>query len=225
MRMDQLEREKIINSAKKLKEREINPDPFEDPFSDMTSDEKSKLLIEFKSMHESDRKVHESDRKQINNLMERLDKLIECQTSSPDYKALFEDAQKQIAELLKRISSLEELLKVKNTHIFGSKSQKGKAKKNDDTDDRQKDKDDFDGTPESINSGSLLQSDNSQSQEELEENSDKLEKESRLYRKGMEYRTMTADKSVCHHCDKSRLPEGAEVSPLAGERKNSLFFG
>src|SRR5574344_649409 len=218
MKMDQLEREKIINSAKKLREREINPDPFEDPFSDMTSEEKSKLLIEFMSMHES-------DRKQINNMMERLDKFMESQASSPDYKSLFEVSQKQNAELLKRISSLEELLKVKNTHIFGSKSQKGKAKKNDDTDDRQKDKDDFDGTPESINSGSLLQSDNSQSQEELEENSDKLEKESRLYRKGMEYRTMTADKSVCHHCDKSRLPEGAEVSPLAGERKNSLFFG
>lgn len=210
--MDQLEREKIINSAKKLREREINPDPLEDPFSDMTSEEKSKLLIEFKSMHESDRKVHESDRKQINNLMERLDKLIECQTSSPDYKALFEAAQKQIAELLKRISSLEELLKVKNTHIFGSKSQKGKTKKNDDTDDHQKNKDDFDGTSESIHHDSSSESENnSQSQGKQESRADKIEKESRLYRKGMEYRTMTADKSVCHHCDKSRLPEGAEV--------------
>lgn len=88
----------------------------------MICEEKTKLLIKFMSMHES-------DRKQINNLMERLDRFMESQFSSPDYKTLFEDAQKQIAELLKRISSLEELLKVKNTHILVLKAKKEKQRR------------------------------------------------------------------------------------------------
>lgn len=38
---------------------------------------------------------------------------------------------------------------------------------------------------------------------------EKLEKEFRYYRQGMEYRTMKADKTVCHRSDLNRLSEGA----------------
>ena len=184
----------------------------------MTSKEKSKLLIEFKSMHEAAmakqkaaEAEHESDRKMIESLLERLDKLVQNQASSADFKTLFESEQKRNAELLKRIDSLEALLKVRNANIFGSKSQKSKTSKVKDTGrDHQKDKDDFDGTPGSINQDTSSEESGKPVQEQSAGKADRMEKEMRLYRR-MEYRTMTADKSVSHRSDKSRLPEGAEI--------------
>ena len=115
-------------------------------------------------------------------------------------------------ELLKRIDSLEALLKVRNANLFGSNSQKGKSKKNDHTDKgHQKDKDDFDGTPGSINQNTSSEESGNPAEEQSVVKTDRMEKEMRLYRKEMEYRTMTADKSVCHRSDNSRLPEGAEI--------------
>lgn len=44
--MNELERMRLLSSARKLKEREDTPAPFEDPYSDMTPDEKSKMIME-----------------------------------------------------------------------------------------------------------------------------------------------------------------------------------
>lgn len=45
--MEDLERDKILASVYDLRDRELSPITFEDPFSDMNTDEKSKLLVEF----------------------------------------------------------------------------------------------------------------------------------------------------------------------------------
>lgn len=52
--MNELERMKQLSSARKLKEREETPAPFEDPYSDMTPDEKSKMIIALMAARERD---------------------------------------------------------------------------------------------------------------------------------------------------------------------------
>lgn len=52
--MNELERLKLLASARKLKEREETPEPFEDPYSDMTPDEKSKMIIALMAARERD---------------------------------------------------------------------------------------------------------------------------------------------------------------------------
>lgn len=52
--MNELERLKQLASARKLKEREETPEPFEDPYSDMTPDEKSKMIIALMAARERD---------------------------------------------------------------------------------------------------------------------------------------------------------------------------
>ena len=53
--MNELERMKLLSSARKLKEREETPEPFADPYSDMTPDEKSKMIIELMAARERER--------------------------------------------------------------------------------------------------------------------------------------------------------------------------
>ena len=52
--MNELERMKQLSSARKLKEREETPVPFADPYSDMTPEEKSKMIIALMAARERD---------------------------------------------------------------------------------------------------------------------------------------------------------------------------
>ena len=52
--MNDLERMKQLSSARKLKEREETPVPFADPYSDMTPEEKSKMIIALMAARERD---------------------------------------------------------------------------------------------------------------------------------------------------------------------------
>ena len=45
--MDDFERDKMLACAYQLKDREFEPFSWDDPFLDMGTDEKSKLLLEF----------------------------------------------------------------------------------------------------------------------------------------------------------------------------------
>ena len=61
-----------------------------------------------------------------------------------------------VGTLLSKITALEERLKVRNKNLYGCKSQKGIRKKSvKDGEDHARDRDDFDGTPQSIGSPSL----------------------------------------------------------------------
>lgn len=76
-----------------------------------------------------------------------------------------------------------------------------------DGEDHARDRDDFDGTPQSIESPSPDHGGGAVEEEGAEAKS----KESRLYRQGLSYRTMSADNTVCHNSDICQLPAGAMI--------------
>ena len=204
---------KQFSSARKLKEREETPAPFEDPYSNMTPDEKSKMIIALMAARERDAERIQRDESRIDELLSKVDELLSLQRSAIAAEKQLDDYKQMNINLLSKISALEERLKVRNKNLYAGKSQKGiRKKKREVEEDHTRDKDDFDGTPQSLDS-SLPQPGEAHAQEE---NVEAKSKEARLYRQGLSYRTMSAGNRVC-----------AErfIRPLAGERKNSLFFG
>ena len=83
-------------------------------------------------------------------------------------------------------------------------------KKRKDTNNHDCDKDDFDGTPASVNSA-MSRSKSDVSDDKATSPGNDKSKEIRLYRQGLSYRTMTADNKVCHDSDVSKLPAGAVI--------------
>jgi transposase len=210
--MKDFERDKILGSAYELRDRELAPIAFDDPFLDMNTDEKSKLLIDFMN--------------QIRLMNERLEKMELERASSLDYKLKFEEErslreeehqlnlslQRKMDTLLATIESLRDQLSLMNQHTYGSKTQKRKANSSKaDSVDHTKNKDDFDGTPDSVGMDSTSTTSTTTVGEAGDPSMAKAENESRFYRQGMEYQTMKADKTVCHRSDLSRLPAGAKV--------------
>lgn len=106
------ENEKILESARLLERWENTPAPWEDPYSDMSDIEKSKLILYLMEQREEQRKREESQQKQIAELMrnsqqttEKLDKYIQ-----------------QISALMNQICELTRLLKQKDQEISDLKS-------------------------------------------------------------------------------------------------------
>ena len=103
---------------------------------------------------------------------------------------------------------MEERLKVRNKNLYGGKSQKGiHKKKRESEEDHTRNKNDFDGTPQSLSSSLPQHGEASTREKDVEAKS----KDSRLYRQGLSYRTMSADNTVCHNSDIRRLPAGAII--------------
>ncbi|WP_250721879.1 IS66 family transposase [Bacteroides fragilis] len=207
MDMDKDERNRILTSSKLLTAREDSPEPWVDPYSDMSSDEKSKLLCELMAIHLRDEKRNEE-------LMCKIDELLEGNRQISDLKAMLLELENRdkskdalIENQSKKITSLEEVIRLNNEHTYVSKSQKRKPKKTEDAD-HTKNKDDFDGTQDSLAPPSAS-SETTADKPDVE--SESHEKEVRLYRQGKAYRTMRADRSVCHACDPTKLPEGALI--------------
>ncbi|MEG1916484.1 MAG: IS66 family transposase, partial [Muribaculaceae bacterium] len=86
--MDKEERNRILTSSKLLKAREDSPAPWVDPYSDMSSDEKSKLLCELTAIHLRDEKRNEE-------LMAKIDGLIEGNRQMSDLKAMLAESEKR----------------------------------------------------------------------------------------------------------------------------------
>ena len=205
----------------------------------MNSMEKSMLLDELFALRKADKE--ERDR-----LLEKLDRmtgqLMNLNESSQMQIKQNEELKQMIAsrdilieKLQKENAALKEQKKQDRKNLYGSKSQKISRKKKEEAPSQEENKDDFDGTsgPSSVSASdedALSQAPG--------------EKEEKPYRKGMPYKRMKADKSVCHDSDFSRryryqlllrtfayLNNGryriiAErfMRPLAGERKDSPFF-
>ena len=109
--------------------------------------------------------------------------------------------QQKVNDLLSQIS-------VGNKVRFGSTSQKGTKKKAAPVQDREKDKDDFDG-PNGATMSSTSQTDTSSADADPE--SAEQTQKSFEYRKGMKYQTMFADNRIVHESDVNLLPEGSTV--------------
>ena len=132
---------KLLSSARKLKERECTPAPFEDPYSDMTPEEKSKMIMELVATRERDAERIRRDEARIDELLSLQKAAMAAEKELGDYKAMN-------SNLLSKITALEERLKVRNKNFSGYKSQEGIHKKSvRDGDDHARDKDDFNGTP------------------------------------------------------------------------------
>lgn len=114
MKMDDLERDKMLACAYQLRDWELEPFSWNDPFSDMGTDEKSKLLLEFMNQNHS--------------LKEIVELMKSERASSLDYKAKFEEEHKlnislqsRLDNLLQTIDSLREQVDLMNQHRYGSK--------------------------------------------------------------------------------------------------------
>ncbi len=209
--MDQVERDNILHSASLHLHREGTAPDWVDPYSDMTPDEKSKLIDELL-------RLRQSDQTHISSLMSKLEGMSDSHLSMQDelkglrsefseLLSLLRSKDAQNAVLQKEIVRLSGLLQVSRKHTYGSKSQKGLSSKKEESKSHQEEKDDFDGSSgsvSSVNSQPVV----SDSEESQAVNSDKT---SRLYRQGMEYKSMSAERSVSHASSLGKLPPAAEV--------------
>ena len=203
--MDDREFEKILASAEQLRLREKQAEPWTDRYSDMNSMEKSMLLDELFALRkadkeERDRLLEKLDRmtEQLMNLNESSQRLLK--QNEEQQKIIF-DLNKLVEKLQKENAALKEQKKQDRKNLYGSKSQKISRKKEEEAPSHEENKEDFDGTsgPSSVSTseGNTL--------------SQAPEKEERPYRKGMSYKRMKADQSVCHDSDFSRLPKDAVI--------------
>lgn len=208
--MDNLEKDKILASAYLLRQRELDVLPFEDPYSDMTPEEKSKLIIHLLSLREQDQRqmeaMREESKQQQHELMEQLRLLTAAISEQNEELKRLRKVEEHAKVLAHENICLREKQKVADKMTFGGKSQKGISKRKKSVASREKDKDDFDGTPGSITSDCASDEDINQTEATAAK-----EKEERLYRRGKEYRRMRADKNIVHRSDLSKLPAGAVV--------------
>ena len=105
------------------------------------------------------------------------------------------------AELVRKNEDLQSSARVSKKHRFGSSSQKG-CKALDDVSGRDDNKDDFDGTADSLSESSCMSDIVSESP---------VSSSSHPSRKGCTNKTMSADYQVFHKCDMSRIPAGSKV--------------
>ena len=160
-------------------------------------DERAQENQELKDMVKDLRDTHKQDVKTQPDLMKSIDRLT---NQVADLTTQNKTLQQKVNDLLSQIS-------VGNKVRFGSTSQKGTKKKAAPVQDREKDKDDFDGT-----NGTAMSS-NTQADVTLTEETESTEQTQKSfeYRKGMKYQTMFADNRVLHESDVNLLPEGATV--------------
>ena len=109
--MNELERIKLLSSARKLKEREETPEPFEDPYSDMTPDEKSKMIIALMASRERDAERIQRDEARIDELLSKVDELLSLQKAAMAAEKERDAYKQMVGNLLSKITVLEELLK------------------------------------------------------------------------------------------------------------------
>ena len=195
---------KRVLMMQRLRGMETEPDSAEDPYASMEKDQLISM-IHFLVKREEERAQENQELKDMvrelretrNSLMKSVD-LLSKQLS---------DSSNEKAALLQKIDDLMSMISVNNKVRFGSTSQKGTKKKAAPVQDREKDKDDFDGT-----NGATMSS-NQQTDAAPADGTESTEhtQKSFEYRKGMKYQTMFADNRVLHESDVNLLPEGATV--------------
>jgi len=195
---------KRVLMMQRLQGMETVPISAEDPYASMEKDQLISM-IHFLVKREEERAQENQELKDMvrelretrNSLMKSVDLLSKQLTDSSNEKVA----------LLQKIDDLMSMISVNNKVRFGSTSQKGTKKKAASVQDREKDKDDFDGT-----NGATMSS-NSQADVTPAEETESTEQTQKSfeYRKGMKYQTMFADNRVLHESDVNLLPEGATV--------------
>ena len=211
---------KRVLMMQRLQGMETEPVSAEDPYASMEKDqlismihflvkredERAQENQELKDMVKDLRDTHKQDVKTQSSLMKSIDRLT---NQVADLTTQNKTLQQKVNDLLSQIS-------VGNKVRFGSTSQKGTKKKAAPVQDREKDKDDFDGT-----NGAAMSS-NQQADTVLADETGSAEQPQKSfeYRKGMKYQTMFADNRIVHESDVNLLPEGATY--IRSEYKSSF---
>ena len=202
---------KRVLMMQRLQGMETEPISAEDPYASMEKDqlismihflvkredERAQENQELKDMVKELRDTHKQDVKIQTNLMKSIDKLT---NQVADLTTQNRSLQQKVNDLLSQIS-------VGNKVRFGSKSQKG-IKKNAPVQDREKDKDDFDGT-----NGAVMSSVSQADATSADTDPESAEQAQKSYenRIGLKYQTMNADNRIVHESDVNLLPEGATI--------------
>ena len=217
---------KRVLMMQRLQGMETEPVSAEDPYASMEKDqlismihflvkredERAQENQELKDMVKELRDTHKQDVKTQTNLLKSIDRLtnqvadLTTQNKTLQQKVNLTnqvaDLTTQNKTLQQKVNDLLSQISVGNKVRFGSTSQKGTKKKAAPVQDREKDKDDFDGTNGAAMS-SNQQTDAAPAEES--ESTDQTQK-SFEYRKGMKYQTMFADNRVLHESDVNLLP-------------------
>ena len=168
----------------------------------MNSMEKSMLIDELFALRKADKEREAKLLEKLDRMTEQLMNLNESSQAQVKVidgpKQMIADLQKQNELLQKENAALKKQKKQDRKNLYGSKSQKISRKKKEEVPSHEENKEDFDGT-------------SSVSASDEDALSQAPEKEERPYRKGMSYRRMKADKSVCHDSDFRRLPKDAVI--------------
>ena len=211
---------KRVLMMQRLQGMETEPISAEDPYASMEKDqlismihflvkredERAQENQELKDMVKDLRDTHKQDVKTQTNLLKSIDRLT---NQVADLTTQNKTLQQKVNDLLSQIS-------VGNKVRFGSTSQKGTKKKAAPVQDREKDKDDFDGT----NGAAMSSNQQADTAPADETGSAEQPQKSFEYRKGMKYQTMFADNRIVHESDVNLLPEGATY--IRSEYKSSF---
>ncbi len=211
---------KRVLMMQRLQGMETEPISAEDPYASMEKDqlismihflvkredERAQENQELKDMVKELRDTHKQDVKTQTNLLKSIDNLT---NQVADLTTQNKTLQQKVNDLLSQIS-------VGNKVRFGSKSQKGIKKNAAPVQDREKDKDDFDGT-----NGTAMSSTSQADMAISDAGPEPAEQTQKSYenRKGLKYQTMNADRREIHESDRNLLPEGATY--LWSEYKSS----
>ena len=203
---------KRVLMMQRLQGMETEPISAEDPYASMEKDqlismihflvkredERAQENQELKDMVKELRDTHKQDVKTQSNLMKSIDRLT---SQVADLTTQNKTLQQKVNDLLSQIS-------VGNKVRFGSKSQKGIKKNTVPAQDREKNKDDFDGT-----NGTAINSTSQADAASADTDSESAEQAQKSYenRVGLKYQTMNADNRIVHESDVNLLPEGATV--------------
>ena len=225
-----MEKDKLLKRVlmmQRLQGMETEPISAEDPYASMEKDqlismihflvkrederaqenqELKDMVKELRDTHKQDVKTQASLLKTQSNLMKSIDNLT---NQVSDLTTQNKSLQHKVNDLLSQIS-------VGNKVRFGSKSQKGIKKNAVPVQDREKDKDDFDGT-----NGTAMSSTFQADAATVDAETEPAEQSQKSYenRKGLKYQTMNADRREIHESDRNLLPEGATY--LWSEYKSS----
>lgn len=197
--MDELA--KRILHRKQLESQEIKPAVPYNPCVGMSPEEMSRFIMHLMEQLDAIREELKRANETISsNALEqqRLNALVLSLTNQ------LHEAQRTITDLARKNEDLQSAVRVSNKHRFGSSSQKRRSKA-EETSDRDDNKGDFDGTPDSLGASSNVQA---------EEDVDvvlPVKSPSRPSRKGCSNKVMSADYQVFHRCDESQIPADAKI--------------
>lgn len=216
--MDKDERDFIRSSAARIEEWEKTPRDFEDPYSDMTSEEKSRLIMLLQKDKEQLSQRNEETVRRHEETVSRLNALLKAQEETNSTLRTLtlmlaerdtENAalRQQLSEALQAVEDLRQRQARDNQSRYGRKSQKRKGAPKQPPSHEQN-KQDHDGTPESVDHEAVP---DPSAEETPKKPRSTAQMRADILRKGSSYRTMEADNTVCHPSDLSRLPEGAQI--------------